>query len=162
MKEPSSFILGFDTFTTYHHNKNVMVTGMIGKAKPVTPELQSAMFRCEMCGKLINVPQGGGKCSLLRPECCTNKNCKSTKPSFTFMQERSKFSNYQEVWLKPMDEPRLRLGQGQKIILKKDLVGVKEGESVLVKGKLGFELIGKTNLAIPIVLASEIQQLDKD
>ena len=160
MKEPRSFILGINTFTTDHHNKNVMVTGVIGKAKPVTPELQTAAFKCKTCGRLTEVPQGGGKCRLLEPEVCSNKGCNSSEPSFVFLQERSKFTDYQEIWLRPLDKPKLHLGQGQKIILKNNLVGVKEGESVLVKGKLGFELIGKTNLAIPIVLASEIQHLD--
>ena len=155
-----NFKLGQDTFTTEHHNKDVKLAGLVDCAKPVTPELVLATFRCEYCGKLINVKQGGGRTKLLKPESCTNEACEQNRQRFTFLQSKSIFSNYQEIWLKPVEETKLRLGKGQKIILKQDLVGAAEGENVQVIGKLGFELKGRTNFAIPVVIATKVKRLD--
>lgn len=165
--KPINIKLGSDTFTTQHHNKNVEFKGIIGMANPVTPELVSAVFKCDHCGEIIDVIQGGGKTKLLKPEECTNEACKQHKKlkrmRFTFLQDKSTFSDYQEIWLhpSPLEEvSKLRLGKGQKIILKQDLVGALEGESIKVTGKLGFELKGRTNFAIPVVIATEVTKLD--
>lgn len=151
--------MGHDSFTTTHHNKSVQLKGEIKTAKPVTPELLLATFKCNRCGEIINVKQGGGRTKLLKPESCTNETCEPKKPKFTFLQDKSRFSNYQEIWLIPKEETKLRLGRGQKIILKQDLVGVQEGQNVQVTGKLGFELKGRTNFAIPVVIASKVKRL---
>ena len=155
-----NFDLGQETFTTKHHNKMVAFEGVIDLAEQVTPELVSAAFRCKHCGEIINISQGGGKCKLLPPETCINKSCESKKPKFDFLQENSTFSNYQEIWLKPFEQPRIKLGKGQKIILKQKLAKAKEGENIKVKGRLSFELKGRTTFAIPVVIATEIKRLD--
>jgi DNA replicative helicase MCM subunit Mcm2 (Cdc46/Mcm family) len=136
------------------------VEGIIGMAKPVTPELLLASFKCSHCGTITEVTQGGGKCKLLKPEECGNENCNSKGNKFEFIQKNSKFSDYQEIWLKPFDKPRIKIGSGQKIILKKDLVGGKEGESIRITGRLSFELKGRTNFAIPVVLATKVKRLN--
>jgi len=155
------FKIGLDTFTTFYHNKSVSVSGVIRTAKPVTPELISAVFKCEYCGATIDIPQGGGKTKLLKPEACTNVSCekKHEELRFKFLQEKSKFSDYQEVWLKPEYKTKLKLGKGQKVILKQTLVGAQEGENVKITGKLSFELKNRTNFAIPVVIASEVKRL---
>jgi DNA replication licensing factor MCM6 len=158
--EVQNFRLGFDTFSAEDHNKKVEVKGKINTANIITPELSIATFKCDNCGKIYSLSQGGGKCKLLRPETCINKKCKNKKPNFTFIQGKSKFEDYQEAWLKPLEDPKIRIGRGQKIILKNDLVGVKEGEIVRVTGKLGFELKGRTTFARPIVIATKIKYLD--
>jgi DNA replicative helicase MCM subunit Mcm2 (Cdc46/Mcm family) len=152
--------LGFESFTTALHNKNVSLSGVVNRVKVVTPELINATFCCERCGEIVSLSQGGGKCKLLPPEFCINKNCTSKKPRFKFLEDKSTFQDYQEVWIKPIDKPMIKLGRGQKIILKKELVGVKEGQNVQVVGKLGFELKGRTTFADPVVMASKITQLD--
>ena len=154
------FKLGQDMFTTMHHNKIVTIEGIIKQAKPVTPELIIATFRCEACGKKIELQQGGGKCKLLPPEKCISKSCNNDNQNFEFIQKTSKFIDYQEVWLMPKKPPKIRLGRGQKVILKKELVGGKEGENIRITGKLGFELKGRTNFAEPVVIASKIKRLD--
>ena len=159
MVKSLEFKLGEDMFTIMYHNKMVTLEGVIGLAKPVTPELLTATFKCESCGKLIKVTQGGGKCKLLLPETCTNDNCAEKEPKFEFIQQNSKFSNYQEIWIKPFEKPRIKIGQGQKVVLKEDLVGGKEGENIQVTGRLGFELKGRTNFAIPVVIATKIKRL---
>jgi len=63
------------------------------------------------------------------------------------------------VWLKPTVEPKIRIGRGQKVILKDNLVGLKEGQTVLVTGKLSFELIGRTTFARPVVIATQIKKI---
>jgi len=161
LKDVLDFDLGQDLFTTAHHNKMVSVAGKIGSANPVTPELLIAQFKCNHCGTIIEQSQGGGKCKLLYPEACPNAKCRSIELGlkFTFLQEKSEFSNYQEIWLRPEDKPKINLGKGQKIILKQKLVGAKEGEKIQITGKLGFELKGKTNFAIPIVIALKVKRL---
>ena len=161
MKEVLNFILGDDHFTVAHHNKEITIKGNIGIAKQVTPELVTAVFKCNRCGEIIQVAQGGGKCKLLLPEDCSNPDCNLKRPRFTFLQDRSTFTSYQEIWLKPIDNvsPKFKLGPGQKVVLKEGLVGAKEGENILVTGKLGFELKGRTNFAIPIVIATKIKRL---
>jgi DNA replicative helicase MCM subunit Mcm2 (Cdc46/Mcm family) len=154
------FKLGQQNFTTEHHNKIVSLTGEIGFAKQVTPELITAKFKCEHCGELIDVPQGGGRCKLLKPENCSNKRCETKPNKFTFIPKNSVFTNYQEIWLKPFKTPMYKLGKGQKIILRKGLVDAKEGEKISVTGKLSFELKGRTTFAIPVVLATKIKRLD--
>ncbi len=154
-----NFRLGFDTFSAQDHNKRVEVKGKINIANMITPELLVATFKCDHCGKVQRLPQGGGKCKLLPPESCKTPVCKSKKPSFTFISENSKFEDYQEAWLKPLEEPQIRIGRGQKIILKSELVGVKEGEIVRVTGKLGFELKGRTTFARPIIIVTKLKHL---
>jgi DNA replicative helicase MCM subunit Mcm2 (Cdc46/Mcm family) len=154
------FKLGQDMFTTMHHNKTVTLEGIIKQAKPVTPELITATFECETCGKKIKVEQGGGKCKLLPPEECNNKSCQNENQKFKFIQKTSTFTDYQEIWLKPIEPPKIKLGRGQKVILKKKLVGGKEGENIRITGTLGFELKGRTNFAEPVVIASQIKRLD--
>ena len=160
MVEVQSYRLGFETFSAQDHNKKVEVKGKINTANIITPELSIATFKCDHCGKMYSQPQGGGKCKLLPPEICKTSTCKNKRPSFTFIQAKSKFEDYQEAWLKPLEDPKIRIGRGQKIILKNDLVGVKEGETVRVTGKLGFELKGKTTLARPIIFVTKMKRLD--
>ena len=154
-----NFKLGIDSFRTAHHNQNVELNGIIKTANNVTPELVSATFKCLNCGTIITQPQGGGRCKLLRPEKCTNINCNLKRPKFEFLQNESVFRDYQTIWLKPLVEPKLHIGRGQKVILKNDLVGAQEGETVTVRGRLGFELKGRTNFAIPVVFALDITTL---
>jgi DNA replicative helicase MCM subunit Mcm2 (Cdc46/Mcm family) len=156
----SDFKLGYDSFTTNYHNKMVALEGVIGLAKEVTPELILGAFKCKHCGQIIKVPQGGGRCKLLPPEVCTNEDCDGKRPRFTFIQKNSKFTNYQEIWLKPLEQPRIKIGQGQKVILKEDLVGAKEGEIIKVRGKLSFELKGRTTFARPVILANKITKIE--
>ena len=162
------FKLGQDAFTTSDHNKNVTLEGMVKIAKTVTPELVSATFKCDHCTSTVQIPQGGGNCRLLLPEKCSNDDCitnnekMSKKPKFTFLQEKSTFLDYQEIWLTPLNEAKLNLGKGQKVILKNKLVGSKQGENIRITGRLGFELKGKTNFAIPVIIASKIKKIGSE
>jgi DNA replicative helicase MCM subunit Mcm2 (Cdc46/Mcm family) len=156
-----NFELGKEAMTTFHHNKNVEVMGFVKSANPVTPELVTAVFKCSSCGELIVQDQGGGKCRLLRPEICSNQSCSSSKPKFLFLHDKSDYQDYQEIWLKPNDQPVIKMGRGQKIILKNDLVGAKEGQRVKITGKVGFELIGRTTFARPVVYATKLKKLKK-
>jgi DNA replicative helicase MCM subunit Mcm2 (Cdc46/Mcm family) len=163
LRNTINFKLGIDNFTTQHHNKEVSLTGIVGLANPVTPELITAVFKCEHCGEIIDVMQGGGKTKLLKPEECTNQVCEKKQKRFTFLQDKSIYSDYQEVWMLPLPLPeniKLRLGKGQKIILKEDLAGALEGEKIKITGTLGFELKGRTNFAIPVVFASDLRRID--
>jgi DNA replicative helicase MCM subunit Mcm2 (Cdc46/Mcm family) len=110
---------------------------------------------------LTTLTQGGGKCKLLRPEKCSNKSCISTRPKFQLLQDKSDYQDYQEIWLQPNEQPLIKMGRGQKIILKNELVGAKEGQSVKISGKVGFELIGRTTFARPVVFATKIKKLKK-
>jgi DNA replicative helicase MCM subunit Mcm2 (Cdc46/Mcm family) len=173
MSEIFEYNLGYESITTMHHNKKVEVNGIIKTANPVKPELINAVFQCENCNRIIEVPQGGGKCRLLRPEKCTNMDCQSnmaitgqnkrkrTRKKFKLLQDRSKFLDYQEIWLKPLEVEKtfLKLGRGQKVILKKELAGLKEGQTVNIIGKVSFELIGRTTFARPVVIATKIKNL---
>ena len=160
MDKTVNFELGQEVFTTISHNKVFTFEGTINIANQVTPELVNATFKCEHCGRTFNITQGGGRCKLLPPEECSNKACENKPNKFKFIQKDSKFSNYQEIWLRPFETPRIKLGKGQKIILKDNLVGVKEGENIRITGKLGFELKGRTTFALPVILAKKIKRLD--
>ena len=84
----------------------------------------------------------------------------TAKNKFKFIQKTSTFVDYQEIWLKPTEPPKIKLGRGQKVILKEGLVGGKQGENIRITGTLGFELKGRTNFAEPVVVASEIKRLE--
>ena len=161
MADTIDFKLGIETFKTEHHNKDVKLNGIIRSAEPIKPELLEAAFKCAYCGEVVTLAQGGGKCKLLRPEVCSNSKCISNKPKFILLQDKSEFRDYQEIWLKPDVEPKLRLGRGQKVILRDSLTGVTEGETLHVIGKLSFELIGRTTFARPVVIAKKIKKLKK-
>jgi DNA replicative helicase MCM subunit Mcm2 (Cdc46/Mcm family) len=160
LKEVLDFKLGQEFFTTLYHNKLISCEGIIETANPVTPELVTASFECEYCGRVYKVPQGGGKCKLLRPEACTTKKCEGLRPKFKFITTKSEFTDYQEVWLKPLEQACFRLGKGQKVVLQNNLAGVKEGETIQLVGRVGFELKGRTNFARPILTATKITRLD--
>jgi replicative DNA helicase Mcm len=85
-------------------SKLVMVEGIVVRATPVRPMVQTAAFKCKRCGTMNQVEQTGQ--FLKAPTVCMAPDCGRDGP-FEFSQEESTFIDSQDLRLqeKPEDLP---------------------------------------------------------
>ncbi len=85
-------------------SKLVMVEGIVVRATPVRPMVQTAAFKCKRCGTMNQVEQTGQ--FLKAPAVCMAPDCGRDGP-FEFSQEESTFIDSQDLRLqeKPEDLP---------------------------------------------------------
>jgi replicative DNA helicase Mcm len=85
-------------------SKLVMVEGIVVRATPVRPMVQTAAFKCKRCGTINQVEQTGQ--FLKAPPVCMAPDCGRDGP-FEFSQEESTFIDSQDLRLqeKPEDLP---------------------------------------------------------
>ncbi len=87
-----------------HMSKLIMVEGIVVRATPVRPMVQTAAFKCKRCGTMNLVEQTGQ--FLKAPAVCAAPDCGRDGP-FEFSQEESIFIDSQDLRLqeKPEDLP---------------------------------------------------------
>jgi replicative DNA helicase Mcm len=115
--------------------KFLSVEGLVRKVTEVRPKLVEAVFLCEKCGTVINVPQNGSK--LATPQKCVNELCTGNR--FTLLPEESKFVDSQRIRIQESPEDLKGGEQPQMldILLEDDLSGiVAPGDKIIVNGIL--------------------------
>ncbi len=85
-------------------SKLVMIEGIVVRATPVRPMVQTAAFKCKRCGTMNQIEQTGQ--FLKAPAVCMAPDCGRDGP-FEFSQEESSFIDSQDLRLqeKPEDLP---------------------------------------------------------
>ncbi|HDO42136.1 MAG TPA: minichromosome maintenance protein MCM [Candidatus Bathyarchaeota archaeon] len=123
-----------------HIGKLVMIEGIIMRATMVRPIVTTAVFRCKRCETKMEVPQSGA--FLTFPYRCANPRCGKNGP-FEFVQEESKFVDYQELRIQeyPEDIPPGQTPRSLDIrLVGKDIVDTaRPGDRVYVVGIVGAE-----------------------
>ncbi|MEM2577742.1 MAG: minichromosome maintenance protein MCM, partial [Candidatus Bathyarchaeia archaeon] len=122
-----------------HIGKLVMVEGIIMRASVVRPIVTKAVFRCRRCDTKVTVPQSGA--FLEFPYKCAKQGCKGGP--FEFIQEESKFIDYQELRMQeyPEDIPPGQTPRSLDIrVIGKDIVDTaRPGDRVYVVGIVNAE-----------------------
>ncbi|MCD6469485.1 minichromosome maintenance protein MCM [Candidatus Bathyarchaeota archaeon] len=123
-----------------HVGKLVMVEGIVMRATTVRPIVTTAVFRCKRCDTKMEVPQSGAFLTL--PFRCANPRCGKNGP-FEFVQEESKFMDYQELRIQeyPEDIPPGQTPRSLDVrVLGKDIVDTaRPGDRVYIIGIVGAE-----------------------
>jgi replicative DNA helicase Mcm len=123
-----------------HIGKLVMIEGIIMRATTVRPIVTVAAFRCKRCDTKMEVPQSGA--FLTFPFKCANPRCGKNGP-FEFIQEESKFIDYQELRIQeyPEDIPPGQTPRSLDIrLVGRDIVDTaRPGDRVYVVGIVGAE-----------------------
>jgi len=87
--------------------KFIQVEGVLTRSGEVKPEAKVAVFKCQRCGEVINVPQAT---ELFRePFICYNPNCGKKGP-FDLVVEKSEFRDWQSL---SIQEPPEKLRGGR-------------------------------------------------
>ncbi|MEM1515408.1 MAG: minichromosome maintenance protein MCM [Candidatus Bathyarchaeia archaeon] len=123
-----------------HIGKLVMVEGVVMRASTVRPIVTTAIFKCKSCETKMEVSQSGT--FLTFPFKCANPRCGKKGP-FEFVQEESKFIDYQELRIQeyPEDIPPGQTPRSLDIrVVGKDIVDTaRPGDRVYVVGIVGAE-----------------------
>ena len=151
-----------------HIGKLVMIEGIIMRATMVRPIVTTAVFRCKRCETKMEVPQSGA--FLTFPYRCANPRCNKNGP-FEFIQEESKFVDYQELRIQeyPEDIPPGQTPRSIDIrLVGKDIVDTaRPGDRVYVIGIVGAEATsypraGKTRAFTLYIEANFIDATSKE
>jgi len=151
-----------------HIGKLIMIEGIIMRATMVRPIVTTAVFRCKRCETKMEVPQSGA--FLTFPYRCANPRCGKNGP-FEFIQEESKFVDYQELRIQeyPEDIPPGQTPRSLDIrLVGKDIVDTaRPGDRVYVIGIVGAEATsypraGKTRAFTLYIEANFIDATSKE
>jgi replicative DNA helicase Mcm len=115
-----------------HIGKLISIEGLVKRCTEVRPKVSTALFRCDSCTELIRVEQEGF--NFKEPAICPTCN---RKGSFTFIPNRSIFSDFQKLEIQENPE-ELRGGEQPQTIalyVEGDLSGmVWPGDRVVANG----------------------------
>jgi len=75
-------------------NKFISVEGVVTKITEVKPKLVNAVFECNHCGRIYNIPQNDESQKLIEPGVCT-----CDRKSYTLLTEQSSFIDTQKMAL---------------------------------------------------------------
>ncbi len=151
-----------------HLRKLIMVDGIVVRATNVRPLLKKGVFRCSVCGALMEIEQASSL-KIEIPKRCRNPACKASGSKLVLDYENSDYIDYQVIGLqeKPEDLPPGQLPRVIEVRLKDDLVDkARPGDRVIVVGVLSStqEKATQTTLRVfkPYIEANNIETLAKE